>query len=48
MSAPLARVGFIGIGKMGAPMAARLHAAGHPLQVHDARVEVARGPASPA
>jgi len=42
MSAPLARVGFIGIGKMGAPMAARLHAAGHPLQVHDARVEVAQ------
>jgi 3-hydroxyisobutyrate dehydrogenase len=42
MSAPLARVGFIGIGKMGAPMAARLHAAGHPLLVHDARVEAAR------
>ena len=42
MNAPLARVGFIGIGKMGGPMAARLHAAGHPLWVHDARAEAAQ------
>jgi 3-hydroxyisobutyrate dehydrogenase len=42
MSAPLARVGFVGIGKMGAPMAARLHAAGHPLRVHDARADAAQ------
>ncbi len=41
MSAPLARVGFVGIGKMGAPMAARLHAAGHALTVHDARADAA-------
>lgn len=30
------RVGFIGLGMMGSPMAARLHAAGYPLVVHDA------------
>ena len=42
MSAPLARVGFVGIGKMGMPMAARLHAAGHPLAVHDARAAAAQ------
>jgi 3-hydroxyisobutyrate dehydrogenase-like beta-hydroxyacid dehydrogenase len=42
MDAPLACVGFVGIGKMGAPMAARLHAAGHPLRVHDARADAAQ------
>jgi 3-hydroxyisobutyrate dehydrogenase len=42
MSAPLARVGFIGIGKMGVPMAARLHAAGHPLVVHDRLADAAQ------
>ena len=43
MDTPLARVGFVGIGKMGAPMAARLHAAGHPLMVHDQRAASAQG-----
>jgi 3-hydroxyisobutyrate dehydrogenase len=42
MNTPLARVGFIGIGKMGAPMAARLHAARYPLRVHDARADAAQ------
>jgi len=42
MSAPLARVGFIGIGAMGSPMAVRLHAAGYPLVVHDQRAGTAR------
>jgi 3-hydroxyisobutyrate dehydrogenase len=42
MPAPLARLGFVGIGKMGAPMAARLHAAGHPLVVHDQRADAVR------
>jgi 3-hydroxyisobutyrate dehydrogenase len=42
MSAPLAPVGFVGIGRMGAPMAARLHAAGYPLVVHDQRAGAAR------
>ena len=42
MAAPLERVGFVGIGKMGAPMAARLHAAGHPLVVHDQLAAAAR------
>jgi len=46
VGAPLARVGFIGIGRMGAPMAARLHAAGHPLVVHDVRLEAAQAFAS--
>ncbi|MDM0021792.1 NAD(P)-dependent oxidoreductase [Variovorax saccharolyticus] len=32
-------VGFIGLGAMGAPMAARLQAAGYPLVVHDRREE---------
>jgi 3-hydroxyisobutyrate dehydrogenase-like beta-hydroxyacid dehydrogenase len=32
-------IGFIGLGKMGAPMARRLIAAGHKLIVHDARRE---------
>src|SRR5690606_23423057 len=30
-----ASIGFVGLGMMGRPMAARLHAAGHPLVVHD-------------
>jgi 3-hydroxyisobutyrate dehydrogenase len=38
----LARVGFIGLGKMGVPMAARLHGAGYPLLVRDARPDAAR------
>ena len=42
MSAPLARVGFVGIGRMGSPMATRLHAAGYPLVVHDQRAGAAR------
>ena len=42
MNASLPRVGFVGIGRMGAPMAARLHAAGYPLAVHDARGDAAR------
>ncbi|HSW25309.1 MAG TPA: NAD(P)-dependent oxidoreductase [Burkholderiaceae bacterium] len=41
MSTPLARVGFVGIGRMGAPMAARLYAAGYPLVAHDARADAA-------
>lgn len=49
-------VGFIGLGKMGEPMAARLLAAGYRLVVHDARPEAvaalvakgARSAASPA
>jgi 3-hydroxyisobutyrate dehydrogenase-like beta-hydroxyacid dehydrogenase len=49
-------VGFIGLGKMGEPMAARLLAAGYRLVVHDARPEAvaaltakgARAAASPA
>jgi len=38
----LARVGFVGLGKMGAPMAARLHSAGYPLVVRDAQSEAAQ------
>lgn len=37
--APLARVGFVGLGQMGEPMAARLAEAGFPLAVHDLRME---------
>ena len=33
------RIGFIGIGKMGAPMARRLLAAGYEVTVHDVRAE---------
>jgi 3-hydroxyisobutyrate dehydrogenase-like beta-hydroxyacid dehydrogenase len=33
------QVGFIGLGKMGEPMAARLLAAGYELVVHDVRPE---------
>jgi len=40
---PVAPVGFIGIGNMGWPMAARLVAAGFPVQVADARPERAEG-----
>jgi 3-hydroxyisobutyrate dehydrogenase len=43
MNAPQPRVGFIGLGKMGEPMAACLHAAGHALVVHDARGATAAG-----
>lgn len=35
MSAARQPIGFVGIGMMGRPMAARLHAAGYPLLVHD-------------
>jgi 3-hydroxyisobutyrate dehydrogenase len=40
----LSRVGFIGLGHMGAPMAANLAAAGFDLVVHDARREAAAAP----
>ena len=36
------RVGLVGLGNMGRPMAARIRAAGLPLTVHDLRAEVAR------
>ncbi len=36
------RVGFIGLGNMGQPMAERILAAGFPLAVHDARQDAAR------
>jgi 3-hydroxyisobutyrate dehydrogenase len=35
------RVGFIGLGKMGAPMAGFVRQAGFPLVVHDLRPDVA-------
>ncbi len=35
-------IGFIGLGKMGFPMAARLHAAGHRLLVRDALADAAQ------
>ncbi|WP_431100853.1 NAD(P)-dependent oxidoreductase [Roseateles noduli] len=38
----MTRIGFIGLGMMGTPMAHLLHAAGHELVVQDARPEVAR------
>jgi len=38
----MTRIGFIGLGMMGTPMAHLLHAAGHELVVQDARTEVAR------
>jgi 3-hydroxyisobutyrate dehydrogenase-like beta-hydroxyacid dehydrogenase len=41
MAAP--RVGFIGLGRMGRPMALRIHEAGHPLTVYDV-VEAALEP----
>lgn len=40
-----ATIGFIGLGKMGAPMAARLATAGHPLVVFDLAGTAARAPA---
>ena len=36
------RVGFVGLGRMGGAMSARVLAAGHDLLVHDMRVEAAR------
>jgi len=36
------RIGFVGLGNMGRPMAARVRAAGLPLTVHDVRADVAR------
>jgi len=46
----LPRIGFVGLGVMGAPMAGHLLAAGHPLTVHDQSAEAARafGDAHPA
>jgi 3-hydroxyisobutyrate dehydrogenase len=40
-SASLPRVGFIGLGVMGRPMATHLSRAGHPLQLFDAAPGVA-------
>lgn len=37
------RIGFIGLGRMGAPIAHRLQDAGHPLQVHDLHRAAAAG-----
>ena len=37
------RIGFIGVGSIGSPMAAQLLAAGHRLLVHDRRPEAAAG-----
>ena len=37
------KVGFIGLGRMGAPMAGKILAAGHDLLVHDVRPEAAAG-----
>jgi len=37
------KVGFIGLGRMGAPMASNILAAGHELLVHDVRPEAATG-----
>ncbi|MCD2514331.1 NAD(P)-dependent oxidoreductase [Comamonas endophytica] len=39
----MSRIGFIGLGMMGRPMAHLLHAAGHTLVVQDANQEVAAG-----
>ena len=36
------KVGFIGVGNMGNPMAANLQKAGHTLQVHDIKREAAQ------
>src|SRR5207245_10859893 len=35
------RIGFIGVWNIGRPMAGQLLAAGHPLVVHDVRLEAA-------
>ena len=37
------RIGFVGLGAMGAPMAARLVAAGHQVRGFDLRAEALRG-----
>ena len=39
---PPARIGFVGIGNMGRPMAAKLAAAGYALQVFDLNLEASR------
>lgn len=39
MTTQSVKVGFIGLGRMGQPMAARLHAAGYPLTVFDVNAE---------
>lgn len=39
----LPRIGFVGVGKMGAPMARRLLAAGYQVTVHDVRPEAMAG-----
>ena len=36
------KIGFIGVGNIGAPIAAQLHAAGHALVVHDVRPDAAK------
>ena len=35
------RIGFIGLGRMGSPIAANIRAAGHDVTVHDVRHEAA-------
>jgi 3-hydroxyisobutyrate dehydrogenase len=37
------KVGFIGLGRMGAPMSSNVLAAGHELVVHDVRPDAAAG-----
>ena len=37
------KVGFIGLGRMGAPMSSNILAAGHDLLVHDVRPDSAAG-----
>ncbi len=41
--APPARIGFVGVGNMGRPMAAKLAASGYDLRVFDLNLEAARG-----
>ncbi len=41
------RVGFIGLGTMGASMASNVHKAGHALVVHDLRAEAAASHLAP-
>src|SRR5262249_39683161 len=43
----MARIGFVGVGNIGRPMAANLLAAGHDLTVHDRRREAAAALLSP-
>ena len=40
------KVGFIGLGHMGAPMSRNVLAAGHELVVHDVRPDAAADPVS--